>query len=277
MADLADVMDMLEKEARTALFPNGLGTPAITGRLLALAQGWPAGNDVDKQITQGGSLVSIYAEPSSTSPADTPINSFYTAQPATAGTTVLVSDPSISVGGVPVVGDVVVMKLDKTVLPYTVVAGDTPVNIAAALQTLALANNYPDATLDSLGTTLMVESAKTVFAGVSGVGTVAQKVHRQRVQFQIVVWAPTPADRTQLAAAIDVALKSQVRRQLKDGSSSILSYMGSNLRDKDEKQGVFRRDLLVNVTYETINFIKGQQIIVAPVATSITQGVFSDG
>lgn len=261
MADHADVMDLLEEIARGALFANGV---SVTGKHITVGQGWPQSKDVDTAMGNGESIVSVYSEPSSTSATLTPINTTYVSKPPVAGTTVAYDDDlgTVSFGGVPVLGDSVFLSLGKDTYSYVVECDDTSTTVAAALLGM-VAGAYLDAT--AKGGTLYLPSARKIYAAVSGVGEIATKIHSARTQYEIVVWAPTPSDRAQIARAIEIPIKDQVRWPLADTTSVLVTWQGTNLRDKEEKSGVFRRDIIVNATYETILVTPAQQVVGASI------------
>ena len=70
MSDIADVMDALQAISTEACFPNGTAQPTITGRVVAIGQGFPIAKDIDDAIANGVTLVSIYAIPGTTARSD---------------------------------------------------------------------------------------------------------------------------------------------------------------------------------------------------------------
>ena len=267
MADLADVMDLLETIVVGAVYPNGTDQSSVSGSTISVGQGWPIAKDVDAAMAASTTLVSVYAEPSTTSPAVTPINTYYTAVAAVPGTQVAVNEAVVTLSGTPTAGEVVVLLVDGVPYPYSVRAGDTPTTVAAALYAL-VQPTHPDVITN--GASVEIDSSKYLSCAVSALGKVAHKLHTQRSQFQIVVWSPSPADRTAVARAVDVAVKTLVRRPVADTTSVLLSYQGTNLRDKEENEGVFRRDVLVNAVYETIEIFDGQSVVAAELGFQVT-------
>lgn len=83
-------------------------------------------------------------------------------------------------------------------------------------------------------------------------GHSAREVRRQTKQFQITVWAPTPALRSAIAKALDLALALTSRIDLPDGSQVTLSYGKQTERDEQQKVLIYRRDFFYAANYATL-------------------------
>lgn len=259
MADLADVMDAIEAIARGAVYPAGTGSPSVTGRPVDVAQGWPLSDDLDAAMRGRRTLVSVYAVPGTLSATDQPFGAAPTPIEAPArGVTAALDARTLTIGGTPRAGEVVVLGLDG--IPYThlVAAGDTPSGIAAAL-----AAQIPPARVIRSGAVLdfPVVDGNDLSVGVGGPVRVADRLRRQNVQIRVVVWAPTPAARTAAARAVDVAIERDPKIRLADGSLAHLVYAGTNLDDTHERTGVYRRDLMVGALFDTIEFRDDHAIV----------------
>src|SRR6185437_8810160 len=79
------------------------------------------------------------------------------------------------------------------------------------------------------------------------------EIARQKRDFQISIWAPTPAIRALIGPAIDQYLKAtpQKRILLPDNTLARLIYRGTFEIDHQAKQNIYRRDLLYEVEYVT--------------------------
>ncbi|MBV9528248.1 hypothetical protein [Sphingomonas sp.] len=80
-------------------------------------------------------------------------------------------------------------------------------------------------------------------------GVAIRELRRQTKQFQITTWAPTPALRDQVAISTDVALAATTRLTMPDGSQALVSYVHSRQRDEQQKQLIYRRDIIYAVDY----------------------------
>ncbi len=83
--------------------------------------------------------------------------------------------------------------------------------------------------------------------------TVGQLLHRQRQQIRVTVFAPTDADRTAIAAPIDILFKQNLHLTFPDTSQGQMTFMNVIEDDKSEKLGNYRRGLVYEVCYGTFN------------------------
>ena len=66
-----------------------------------------------------------------------------------------------------------------------------------------------------------------------------------------------------------MALKRNVTIRLEDGTQAIVVFQGTNLDDKYENEGVYRRDLIFNVTFDTLDTYTAYEVTV--VQTPVSQ------
>lgn len=140
---------------------------------------------------------------------------------------------------------------------YSMLLTDTLTTAAVGLAAL-----IPGAT--SSGSVVTLPSVRTLFARVGGFATASMETKRQEKQFQITVWAPTPAARDACAGPIDAALSDSMNIAFADGSAGIIRYSHSNQTDQIEKAGLYRRDLIYTVDYATVQTQTVAEVI-APV------------
>ena len=93
---------------------------------------------------------------------------------------------------------------------------------------------------------------RNVFTRVGGFATASMETKRQEKQFQITIWAPTPAARDACAGPIDAALSDSTNIAFPDGSAGIIRYSHSTQTDMIEKARLYRRDLIYTVDYATV-------------------------
>jgi hypothetical protein len=146
---------------------------------------------------------------------------------------------------------------------YRSLQSDNPTSIAAALAALIVVD-IPGTT--STGPAITVPSPARI--GTLRVGTqapISQEVKRQEREFQLTGWAPSPALRNLVASPIDIVVGQTPFLTFADGSKGRLLYKGSPFTDFDQKQGVFRRDLIVTVEYPTLASDMAPQAIAAEI------------
>ncbi|KTS09729.1 hypothetical protein SB2_11780 [Methylobacterium radiotolerans] len=260
-------MDALEQIALQAVFPNGTSQPSVLPlKPPQVAQGWPLARDIDKAMSAGRSIVSIFAVPSSSSDAGQPfITPVEVYTPPVHGLTATLAGSSITLAGTPTVGEYVTAVVGFTGYTYLTQAGDTAASAAAGLAG-ALEAAFPGTVAS--GATVQVATNEIVEARIGAPATMAARIHRQRIQFRICVWSPNPADRAALSRVIDVALKRNVTIRLSDGTQAIVVFQGTNLDDKYENEGTYRRDLIFNVTYDTLDTFPAYEVTVAETPVS---------
>lgn len=267
MADLSDVMDSLEQIALQAVFPNGTNQPSVLpAKPPQVAQGWPLARDIDKAMAAGRSIVSIFAIPSSSSDAGQPFittDAVYVAP--VHGLTAAVSGSSVTLSGAPGVGEYVSAVIGGQGYTYLAQPGDSAASAATGLAS-ELQAAFPGTV--AAGATVQIATNQDLEVQIGAPATMASRIHRQRLQFRICVWAPNPADRAALAKPIDVALKRNVTIRLEDGTQAIVVFQGTNLDDKYENEGTYRRDLIFNVTFDTLDTYTAYEVTVvqAPVS-----------
>lgn len=264
MADLADVLDFLQTVATAGAYPAGTANPSVTGKTIDIAQGWPMSADVDAAVKAGTSIVSIYAVPSTTGDPGQVFDWHPGVSVAPVyGLTVEIDEPDVVIAGTPNVGEILNISVNYTSsFTYVAVANDTAETVAAAMLAKIQAD-FPQATLS--GATLTIPGVFSITAIRGGIGTLSQRIYRQRQQFRIVVWSPNPSDRTTIAQPIDIAIKSNIKVLLADQTEAIIVYRGTNLDDKYENDGVYRRDLIFSVVWDTMLAIAGTEIISVPI------------
>lgn len=262
MADLSDVMDALQQIALQAVFPNGTSQPSlIPSKPPQVAQGWPLAKDIDAMMAAGRSIVSIYAVPSSSSDVAQPFNLTDVVYVAPVhGLTATVSGSSVTFTGSPAAGEYVSAIVGGAGYSYLTQTGDTASSAATGLAS-AMQADFPGTVAN--GATVQIATNQDVAVRIGAPATMARRLHRQRIQFRICVWSPNPADRSALARAIDVALKRNITILLEDGTQAIVVFQGTNLDDKFENEGAYRRDLIFNVTYDTLDTYTGYEVTVA--------------
>lgn len=268
MADLADVMDALEQIAFQGAYPNGTSSPSVTTRPIDIAQGWPQANDVDRAMAAGRTLVSIFAVPSTTSDVPQPFNmEMAIVNQPDPGTGATVLDGALTLTGSPGAKETITAVVDGRPYGFAADGGESASTVAAALLA-EIVGDYPGSTVS--GSTVTVAGSHSLEVRIGAKAQVADRIHRQRMQFRIVIWSPTPADRAAAARNIDVALKRNLLIEMPDGTSALVTFQGTNLDDKYENASAYRRDLLFNVMWDTVDILDAYEITFVDVGFSNT-------
>lgn len=113
-----------------------------------------------------------------------------------------------------------------------------------------------------------VEWSETTNNGTTG--TTTREVRRQNKQFQITIWAPTPALRDTIAKQIDLALALTTRIEMPDGSQTVLTYVNATQSDQNQKVSIYRRDFFYAANYALVQ--AGADYTVLQTITKVTTG-----
>lgn len=264
MADLSDVLNSLVTLAAAAVYPGGTALPSVCGTGVRIYAGWPNAQQLDVDLANAMCHVSIYALP-----GERNMTRYAPAwQPATLNTptlTLAAAGQTVTVGGtIPTAANPHVLSIGVNGVPavYLVQPADTLASIAAALAALITGAVATGAVVT------LAANARIGFARVGVTGTSIREVRRQERQFQIGVWADTPARRDTLARSIDAALAFLTFVTLPDLSQGRLIYKGTNNLDKFQKDRLYRRDLNYSVEYATTQTETETQITQEQVNTS---------
>jgi hypothetical protein len=259
MADLSDVSNALGQLCEDALYPVKPPVGASIAAIPVLIQiGWPDPKSLDKMVSDAEAVSpSIHAQvtvyPRSTEKNMTRYPREWQAGPKQPKTfTLTQAGQVVAVGGAqPSIyyRQNLAIFISGKVYIFSTQAGDTPASIATGLAAL-IAVDLPSVTVS--GTAITLPNAAHIGALRIGTGSpVAMEVKRQEREFQLTVWAPTLAARDAIAKPIDVAVAVNQWLTFADGTSGRLLYKGSPYTDFDQKQGIYRRDLVVGVEYAT--------------------------
>jgi hypothetical protein len=273
MADLSDVQEALKTAVAAILYPVAPTVPlqaSACGIPVLVMKGWPSPQSLDKNLKAGITVVSIYVRPTE---RDTTRYSFdYEEIDVPEGTYSLsVAGQVITVGGAapnPFMAQNLYVLIGKVPCLYAAQAGQTAAQVAAGLGAV-IADVFPGTTVS--GTTITLPGAYLILAARVGVtGTAERELGRQDREFQITVWAPKPDGRDTVTKYVDPKLRAQAFIDLPDGSKGRLIYRGSPFVDFDQKQGIFRRDLIFSVEYGTTDTLTAEQIVQTSVETGLT-------
>jgi hypothetical protein len=263
MADLSDVVNTLGSLAGAALYPNGVSMPSAVGPTVVVRGGWPVPAQLKALIAAGNAMVSIYqmqgmGKNTTRFLGDDDVQAVIPA----AQMTLTVFGNQVTVGGMINVGEAAMLAVNYQPYSHGVVANDTVATIAAALAAL-----IPGAS--AVGAVITINGAFEIRAAISVPVTVQQEIGRQAQVFMVTAWSPTPPVRDAICKAIELSFKKQPRIVMPDNAWARLLYRGTIEQDGNEKQGIYRRNLLYEVEYvllatETDNTVTNFGVTVTP-------------
>lgn len=255
MADIDDVSNAIASLVSTAVYPNGISQPSVSGAQVRIFPGWPLPSQLDADMAAGISNVSIFPMAGATATPFQILDEWYTIVPPVHGMVVSVAGNSVTLTGTPGPTEFCAVVLDNK-YSFSRTGGTSAAILSAVLADIQV--NYPSSSL--LGSTLTIVGAAHLVARVGSQGTIGRVVHRQRQGIMVTVWAPTPTVRTLLAAPISVSLSANVRVSLPDTTQMIMVYNRTSVIDAWEAMTIYRRDMIVDAEYATIEQIPGIEV-----------------
>lgn len=251
MADLSDVLTVLASTVAAALYPAGTDHASALGVACRVYPGWPSPAALDADIKAGKLNVSIYPRPTERNTTRYSLDDDEISR-APATYTLTAAGQVITVGGAsPAPYSPQNLAAIVNGKPYVVTAGagDSPATLAAALQAL-IAADLAGTSVAGASVTLP-PAARLGALRVATTGTASVEVGRQEREFQITVWANSPARRDAAAKIIDPSLRALSFLAMPDHTAARLLYRSSPVTDFDQKAGIYRRDFIYAVEYAT--------------------------
>lgn len=258
MADFTDVANVLRDTISAAVYPSGTSAAAAVGFGVQVYQGWPLPEKLDADLKAGLGHISVWPTPSEqASPAHFPEWQTLSTSPATLTGTV--SAQTVTMGGTVTAGQVAAILADGKAYPYALQAADTLATIATAL---AAGLTAAGIAATAAGPVVTLANAKKIVVRTGGTGVSIRELRRQVRVFQIGCWANDHSKRDALAVLVDTALGANWRVLLPDGSYGNVAYQGASQHDENQKQLVYRRDILYAVEYATTQTRTDAQVLI---------------
>jgi hypothetical protein len=265
MADISDITAYIAQQAAAAVYPGGSLQPSVSGAPCRIFEGWPIGDQLEKDIAAGKSNVSIFPPPGQGLEVFQVLDNVYTIATPTYGMAITVAGTLITVAGQPHPGEYMTLVVDaNTVFSRT---GANTAALLAALLTDLQAGGYPSAS--ATATTLTVPYGHSLVVRQGGPGVQGKVTHRQKQTVMVTVWSPNERVRAVLAAAIDVLIKEKITVSMPDTSMAAIRYNRTVVNDDQQSTGIYRRDLFYDVEYATL------QTFPAYVVTSVNTTIAS--
>ncbi len=271
MADLSDVTAYLAQAVANAVYPNGTAQPSIAAMDVRIFEGWPIADQLNldmqgKYVPAGATVpvarpggpvanVSIFPMMGTGKATYQVLNKTYVIAEPVLGMSFSISGNTITVSGQPNAGEYLTVVADGG-HAYS----RTGTNTQALLAALAAdaVTDYPGTTSDATTLTIPVSHSMVVRQG--GAGTMGRTTHRQCQSVMVTVWSPNRSVRNVLASAIDVALKNANKVSMPDTSQATVIYSRTNTIDDQQTTPVYRRDLIYDVDYATVQQFPGYTI-----------------
>ncbi|MDE1998575.1 MAG: hypothetical protein KGI52_06585 [Burkholderiales bacterium] len=249
------------------LYPNGTAQPSIVTAACRVYPGWPVQANLDADLAAGVVNVSIYPLPAEQVESIVNANAQVSVQPL-AGTQLAVAGATVTVSGVPAVGDVAMVYRNYAMQAYAIKIGDTPAIIAQQLAALIGGTAVGAVVTAPTGTFALTARVTTNSTTLSARRRIARHI-------QITTWAPTPALRDAVAQQVDAGLYAAERLALPDGTTAGVAYMGSPMTDMFETARIYRRDVMVMARFVSTDAANAQGVgeITAAIASPATSAV----
>ncbi|MCQ9154078.1 hypothetical protein [Acidomonas methanolica] len=254
MTDISQVSLALAYVCAQAIYPQGLSAASITGRQTVIRRGWLLPNDMysAQSVRDSVDYVTVTAALEGFRPVAEPLG-WPWREGATIAPTVGVSCSgavaNVTAPASGAVCGVVGLRWETgaataVTAAYAASSGDTAASIAAGL-----AAGLPGAT--ARGASVGVASG--VLTGqVAGYGQSVRVTRRQNQKLRLSIWTSSAMARDALGSALDTALAGMGWLATLDGGEARLSFDGAGDVDTLQVQSLYRRDLVFNVLFDTI-------------------------
>jgi hypothetical protein len=247
MADLSDVEEALAGLVAGVLYPAGPQAPSILGVVCRIHRGWPAGPALDAALAEGRVTASVLADPRPHALTTRHAESETVVAAPAPVLTLAVQGRTATVGGIAAEGQVAGLLVGGLAVVHRTERGDTPEMVAAVLATYLRTRHI--VTVE--GASLTVAGTGPMLGRVVADRRVRRETRRQRQNFRITLWCPTPALRDMGGAAVDGHLAATDFIELADGTRGRVLSRGSSVSDHARRARLYRRDLVYAVDYAT--------------------------
>jgi hypothetical protein len=254
MADPSEILNVIAAQVAAIVYPNGTGSPSVTGTVVSVYAGWPVHSVLDTDIQAGITHISVYpmeGEQKIPTALGRPYRAVDCGDPSVIAT---VSGTAVTLSGTVSTPQNLYFLVDGSGYHYSVQSGDTLTSIATAITTL-----IPNAS--NVEEVISLPQATQIVARVGGVGTEARELRRQAKEYRITVWAPTTLLRDTLGGALDEGLSINSSLQLLDNLPAFMIYARSMYSQNTQ---IYRRDMVFSVNYATSQTLSAPQVV-APV------------
>lgn len=250
MADISDVEHAIVDALAASLFPSqaysdGAVAMSAAGEDARLFRGWPLGADLDQDMRDGVTNVTVYPVPGMGRNSSRFLQRELSRSKAPQTLAATVSGSSVTFSGTGSAAHLAGVGFGAKGYAYRLLPTDTPNSVAAALRTL-----IPGAT--GTGAVVNVPTSLPVVAPVETDTRVVTETRRQSQMFWVMVHAPDPAARDKVGKWVSDVMASLRSLALADGAVTDLPrYAGTWINDGTQTEKVWRRDERYEIDYPT--------------------------
>jgi hypothetical protein len=246
MATSRDVQNNIATLIDAVIYPNGHAQPSITNTLVKISVGWPISEQLDIDLANGNSQISIFTYGKSGKNTTRFQRIWHTVSVDLATIEIDIVGNQITLSGTPVDTQAVVVVLNGEPFGYAIQTGDTLTTIA-----LEVAALLPDAV--ALGTIITINGELLELeARIARSAEITQEIKRQKELFGVSIFSASPLDRDILGDAVDVELARVVRLFFPDTTQALIWWKNREEIDKFEKNISYGRILIYSVEYPTM-------------------------
>jgi hypothetical protein len=248
MADQADVERALAAVIANALYPAGTAAPSAVGLTCRVYRGMPMAPALDADLARDVVHVSVLGAMPGVKNVTRYPRRWVSVAPVSAVLTVGVDGVSATFSGACAVGQLAGVIVDEATFAYAVQANDSEATVASNMAALIRDGGWM---VDYQGSTISVGAARRLVARVVAGAGALQEIKRQKQDFRISLWCPTPVARDAVAPVVDDSLASLSFLPLADGSSGRVVFEGVEALDTGADARLYRRDFVYSVEYPT--------------------------
>ena len=247
MADLSDVEIALVDEIIKALYPNGSAVDSAVGGVCRVYRGWPSPVALNADLAAG--VVNVTVIPSTKEEELlAPWMDVPSAEPPPVTLEAKVVGDSLTILGTPMDDQLVGVIVDGIPYVYRVQKTDTGDGIAANIAAMLRS----DRAVALSHSTLTLPGVRSLKARVVVKGTASQIRRRQRRDFQVCCWCPSPLSRDGVGRIIDQCLMAHSFIGLSDGTKAHLLYVSTQIFDQSQSAMLYRRDIHYKCEYVSV-------------------------
>ncbi|KAA0473412.1 hypothetical protein [Klebsiella variicola] len=254
MADVYGIQNTLVGIIAGIAYPSGTSQPSITGVDMFIYAGWPQSERLERDLKAGKLHVSVYPLSTEKKLTEALGRPWRTISKGVSGISAVVSGQQVTFSGTVTTPTNINIYADKQHHVYAVQSGSTLTQIATALAAL-----IPGAT--SSGPVVTMPATSEFEVRVGTVDTVGRILRRQEKDFQVTIWAGTPALRATAASAIDNDLSSRTSLDTTDGSPTLIKYKRSIPSDNAQSYLVYRHDMIFTVDFSSMQTAEATQVV----------------
>lgn len=261
MSDIKEVLETIAQNIQSAIYPNGILQPSVTGSKVTISASDPVRNVLDKSLQQGWSHVGVFS--TNMQRVVTKFQRVYRPLNKADPTLILtVSENTVTVSGTVEVPQSVMIIANGIGYGYPVTGEDTLESIAA--NTAALIPNA-----SAVGAVITIENCYEIIGRISTEYTATQELGRLETVVEIKCYCPNFDMRSVLASAINNYMLQSYRMVMPDGYFAMIFWKGDVLDDSFEKSLLYIQKLSYIVQYAT-TMTSGFMSITDPYVRTIT-------